>query len=261
MHKLLLLKCLGLLLPFIGSVVFYNVAVSTPPFHPNLECASCHLMGQGANKANAHQLTSSQEALCGQCHRSALELSHPSGFAPGRKLSKEFPLDWKGDMTCSTCHDIHQGKKGLLLGNKKGKAFCLSCHEQRFFDQMADAGVSIQRRGHLSAAENPAIRELDKYSIQCLECHMERGDAPRVMIDARGILRHAGGSVNHPIGADYARARQKSSYRPISQLKASIIMPQGRISCVSCHLGYSKKHGELAIPNTRSALCMECHDI
>ena len=240
--------------------LYLSNAIGNKPFHPNLECAACHLAGQGTNKTNAAQLTSSQQALCGQCHRGALELSHPSGFRPARRLPAAYPLDWKGDMTCSSCHNIHQGKAGLLRGNRQGKALCLSCHNESFFVQMADKGISLQRLGHLSAKLNELERELDTYSIKCLDCHISNGDAPNVKVDVRGVLRHSGG-INHPIGTNYAHARRAGGYKAFSQLRNGIKLPQGKVSCVSCHVGYSKKHGALVMSNDRSALCLECHDL
>lgn len=262
MNKLSLTLRVWLLITVTATAgVYLGVAVSNKPFHPNLECVGCHLAGQGTNKTNASQLTSSQQALCGQCHRGALELSHPSGFTPTRPISRDYPLDWKGDMSCSTCHNVHEGKPGLMRGNLTGKAFCLSCHEQQFFTGMADRGVSIQRRGHLAVADNPVMRDLDAYSIQCLECHMERGEGPQVSLDQRGVLRHSSGSVNHPIGINYHKVASRGLYRPASQLKAGIKLPDGKLSCVSCHTGYSQKHGALVVKNDRSALCLECHNI
>lgn len=250
----------GTIVGVLLAIFYFSNAIGTKPFHPNLECVGCHLAGQGTNAANAMQLTSSQEALCGQCHRGALELSHPSGFRPGRPLPAVYPLDWKGDMTCSSCHSIHAGKAGLIRGDKTGKQFCLSCHDANFFAQMADRGVSVQRLGHLSVKASELSRELDPYSVQCLECHMGNGDAPRVNVDAQGVLRHSGG-VNHPIGSNYERAARSGSYKPFSKLRNGIKLPNGKVSCVSCHVGYSKKHGALVMSNDRSALCMECHDI
>ena len=240
--------------------LFLNNATGQRPFHPRLECAGCHLAGQGTNKSNASQLTTSQEALCGQCHRGALELSHPSGFRPNRKLPATYPLDWKGDMTCSSCHNIHEGKTGLLRGNKIGKQLCLSCHDNNFFVQMADKGISLQRLGHLSVKVSKLKRVLDAYSIQCLDCHMSSGDAPRVTVDEAGVLRHSGG-VNHPIGTNYEQASRSGLYKSFAQLRHGITLPEGRVSCVSCHVGYSKKHGALVMSNDRSALCLECHDL
>ena len=243
------------------STGFYvSQAIGERPFHPNLDCAGCHLAGRGTDQNNASQLTSSQEALCGQCHRGALELSHPSGFQPRRKLPVEYPLDWKGDMTCSSCHNIHQLRSGLIRGDKTGKDLCQACHEPAFFSQMADRGISIQRLGHLSAPIKELKRELDPYSIQCMECHTGSGEAPQVNVDARGVIRHSGG-VNHPVGSDYEKSSTSGLYKPISQLRAGIHLPQGKVSCVSCHVGYSKKHGALVMPNLGSALCLECHDL
>jgi len=244
---------------FIATLYFSN-AVGTKPFHPNLECAGCHLAGQGTTRLNASQLTTSQEALCGQCHRGALELSHPSGFRPNRKLPASYPLDWKGDMTCSSCHNIHEGKAGLIRGDKTGKAMCLSCHQNSFFVEMADRGISLQRIGHLSAKTSQLKRELDAYSVQCLDCHMGNGDGPRINVDTRGVMRHSGG-VNHPIGSNYEKASRTGLYKAYSQLRNGINLPGGKVSCVSCHVGYSKKHGALVMSNKGSALCLECHDL
>lgn len=243
----------------VASLVF-GYAIGNRPFHPNLECAGCHLAGQGTTIQNASQLTSSQEALCGQCHRGAIELSHPSGFRPTRKLPASFPVDWKGDMTCSSCHHIHKETPGLLRGDKQGKDLCMTCHESSFFAQMADKGVSLQRMGHLSASVKEMERELDPYSLKCIECHMSNGDAPQVNVDSRGLLRHTGG-INHPIGSNYEKASRSGLYKAFSQLNAGIKLPKGRVSCVSCHLGYNKKHGALVMSNKGSALCLECHDL
>ncbi|MDH5444208.1 MAG: cytochrome c3 family protein [Gammaproteobacteria bacterium] len=244
----------------LSTSLYVSRVIGERPFHPNLECAGCHLAGQGTTAANASQLTSSQEALCGQCHRGALELSHPSGFRPNRKLPAEYPLDWKGDMTCSSCHNIHDGKAGLIRGDKQGKQFCLTCHDASFFSQMVDKGVSLQRFGHLAARKSDMQRELDTYSIKCMDCHQGSGEAPQVSVDARGVIRHSGG-INHPVGSDYEKASRSGLYKPVSQLRPGIHLPQGKVSCVSCHVGYSKKHGDLVMPNLRSALCLECHDL
>jgi len=255
-----LLSWTGAVASILVATLYFTNAVGTKPFHPNLACISCHLAGQGTTKANAAQLTTGQEALCGQCHRGALELSHPSGFRPKRNLPAAYPLDWKGDMTCSSCHNVHEGKAGLIRGDKIGKEMCLSCHDSSFFVQMADKGVSLHQIGHLSAKTSQLKRELDPYSIQCLDCHMSSGDAPQVQVDSQGVLRHSGG-VNHPVGSDYEKASRSGVYKSISQLRNGINLPGGKVSCVSCHIGYSKKHGALVMSNTGSALCLECHDI
>jgi predicted CXXCH cytochrome family protein len=244
-----------------GASIIVGYASKTRDFHPqHTECQSCHLAAR-ITRENAQQLVESEEKLCGRCHANALQVSHPTGFTPQQKPPAQYPLDWKGDVTCSTCHDVHGQERGLLRGKKRGRAFCLSCHNESFFAGMLDRGTSIQLSGHLARSKAPTSIDLDPYSRQCLSCHADRGDRLDIYVDQRGIVRHTGGSGNHPIGMRYGETKGIGLYRRAADLPAAILLPEGKVSCVSCHVGYSKKHGALVISNKRSALCMECHDI
>lgn len=230
--------------------------------HPrSAACADCHLAGAETTPENAHQLVASQEKLCVECHPKALETSHPTGMPPTGPVPPEYPLDWKGDVTCSTCHQIHGGTPMLIRGGSTGRELCLACHEQTFFTRMSDRGTSIQRRGHLSMSRGDVNSLLDGLSRECMSCHEDNGDAGLVSINRRGVLLHGGGGANHPIGSDYAKAARSGSFRSINQLNKAIFLPEGKMACVSCHVAYSKEHGGLVISNRGSRLCMECHDL
>jgi predicted CXXCH cytochrome family protein len=262
MIKLLVVKHkLLLTIAALFSVAVVSNAFKPRDYHPqNTECGSCHLATE-VTKQNAHQLLNSQERLCLDCHPNALQVSHPSGFVPTRNLPEIYPLDWKGDVTCSTCHEIHGSEHGLLRGKQTGRGFCMSCHDEGFFNSMADKGASIQLTGHIAAAEIPENLDLDPFSMQCLSCHSEGSEGPISRIDARGIVRHGSGSGNHPIGMSYGETRGIGLYRKISELPPGILLPEGKMACVSCHVGYSKQHGALVLSTDRSALCMGCHDV
>lgn len=254
-HKFLILVA------FLFSIAMVSNAIKPRDYHPqNTDCRTCHLATE-VKKENAHQLVNSQERLCINCHANALQVSHPSGFPPTRTLPATYPLDWKGDVTCSTCHEIHGSEHGLLRGKQSGRDFCMSCHNESFFNSMVDKGTSIQLTGHIAATTVPKNLDLDPFSMQCLSCHAENGEGPRSSVDARGIVRHSSGSGNHPIGKIYGQSRGIGLYRKESDLPPGILLPEGKIACVSCHVGYSKKHGALVLSNDRSALCMGCHDI
>lgn len=230
--------------------------------HPrNVACVDCHLAGPDAAPGNAQQLFASQEALCGRCHEHALTVSHPTGFNPRRELPAEYPLDWKGDITCSSCHDLRSRSDAMIRGTRRGRDLCFACHKQRFFSAMADEGASIESTGHLDARTRSADLDLDRYSLQCLGCHSDKSDARSVSLDPRGLVRHGPRSLNHPIGVRYTEAAQFGGYRPASQLKHNVLLPQGKVGCVSCHAGYSRDHGNLVVNNQRSALCFDCHDL
>lgn len=239
--------------------------IPQPHMHPSdAACESCHLAGANVAPDNASLLVTSQEQLCIRCHPDAVQMSHPSGFAPpaGLIIPAEYPLDWKGEVTCSTCHEVHGDVPGKLRGTARGQDMCVACHDQAFFDNMPDNGISLMYQGHLSIQDARGWQGLDQYSIQCLECHGENGDpntdGDPASLAANQIMRH--GSLNHPVGISYGQAALNGSYRPVNKLSNKVVLPNGVISCISCHEGYSMNHGKLVIAKTKSALCRECHE-
>ncbi len=224
-----------------------------------MPCEGCHLAGKDVTPEQAHLLIASQEKLCGSCHAKAIQVSHPSGFAPRNRPPAEYPLDWKGDLTCSTCHEVHGKAPGLMRGSKRRRELCLACHDAKFFNRMKDQGASMMASGHLATDAALAAAGVDSYSIQCMDCHESHGDSNAPSIDRNMIMRHNG--VNHPIAVKYAEAARAGGYRPVELVMRRILLPNGRISCISCHDGYNSAHGKLATPTIGSALCFECHDL
>ena len=128
---------------------------------------------------------------------------------------------------------------------------------------MKDGGISIQQSGHLAAGPSLSDKfELDRYSLQCMGCHESQYDASRVEVGRNGIIRHRSGSANHPIGRRYptsANAINNSELRPKYLLSKEIWLPDGKLSCVSCHQAYDKEHGKVVLSGQRGNLCQECH--
>lgn len=230
--------------------------------HPNATaCGACHLAGTDIEQSQAGRLVASQELLCVKCHARAVEVSHPSGFAPRRSLPAEYPLDWKGDLTCSTCHLTHGREPGLLRGKKRAKAFCLGCHDATFFNTMKDEGSSLVISGHLDIGRGRGTIDIDAHSLHCLGCHVGNHSAGgSVSLGRNGVLRHSSGSSPHPIGRSYRDASRRGGFHPEQQLaQKKIMLSDGKISCVSCHEAYKKDHGKLVVSLDRSGLCLSCH--
>jgi predicted CXXCH cytochrome family protein len=107
---------------------------------------------------------------------------------------------------------------------------------------------------------------VDDYSLHCLSCHSDGAGGFLVEVDMSGNVRHNGSTrVAHPIGVDYGVAMERgidrgSLFRSVAALNEKVLLPNGMVSCVSCHEGYSEKHGALVISNAGSRLCLECHD-
>lgn len=260
------IKGLLAIVTLVGLAQFDVKIVDAADTHPlGAECADCHLAGNATTAENAHELLRDQESLCSGCHQDALTVAHPSGFAPGRAISQEYPLDWKGDITCSTCHLVHGGNRGLIRGKKYGRELCLSCHELSFFTRMADTGLSIQQVGHLKTTPDGLTVPIDDYSMHCLSCHSDGAGGFLVEVDMSGNVRHGGSRVAHPVGVEYNVAllrgnERKSRFNAAAGLDKKVLLPNGMVSCVSCHQGYSDQHGELVMSNAGSRLCLECHN-
>lgn len=131
---------------------------------------------------------------------------------------------------------------------------------RRFALALAALALAWATATPTTAADTPPL--LDSDSITCLECHPGNGSAPAAPATAlRGRAAGAAAArANHPIGVRYADATSFGGYRPVATLPAAIRLPDGRLGCTSCHLPEGGRHGELALANTRSALCVACHD-
>ena len=230
--------------------------------HPGgVDCGVCHLAGERVEPSRANRLVASQESLCIVCHKRATELSHPSGFVPRRTLPAQYPLDWKGELTCSTCHLTHGREAGRLRGRRHAREFCLSCHDRGFFSGMKDAGSSLVISGHLDIARARTTLDIDRHSLHCLGCHADNhAGGGTVSVSRAGVMRHSSGSAPHPIGVRYSDASSKGGLRPEFELtQRKILLSDGRVSCISCHEAYKKEPGKLVLPLARSALCLACH--
>lgn len=255
-----IIACVGTLILCVMGLLY--AALGGRPAHPSgSRCDSCHLTGSDIEPEQASKLLASQEQLCVKCHERAVQLSHPSGFVPRRSLPAEFPLDWKGDLTCSTCHVTHGREPGLLRGKKRGREFCLGCHDAAFFRNMKDAGTSLVISGHLDIGRGRDTIDIDAHSLHCLGCHVGGHSAGgSVSVSRMGVLRHASGTAPHPIGRSYRDASLRGGFQPEQQLaQKKIILSNGRISCISCHEAYKKDHGKLVVSLERSGLCLSCH--
>jgi predicted CXXCH cytochrome family protein len=226
-------------------------------------CAECHLSGEKVPPEQASQLIATQEVLCGRCHKGALRLGHPTGFMPSHALPAEYPTDWKGELTCSTCHEPHGLEPGLLRGARRAREFCLSCHDMGFFTGMKDDGTSIVTSGHLGAGRGLRRLDVDAYSLHCLGCHAGGDAAMGGAVTVRaGVVQHSSGSAPHPIGRIYRDAARKGAFHPPEKVdQEHILLPDGKVSCVSCHEAYKAEHGKLVMSNHRSALCLSCHNM
>ncbi len=95
-------------------------------------CSNCHVAVDANGdvpSVGAEVLYETQEVLCIRCHAGAMQGAHPSGVIPSFTTPPEYPLDFKGEMTCSTCHVMHLLGHATKRVPAAGFDDCLMCHQ------------------------------------------------------------------------------------------------------------------------------------
>jgi predicted CXXCH cytochrome family protein len=238
------------------------------------ECRSCHMTDASGN-IEKDMLTESLVTLCERCHAKILSEGylHPINVRPRNvRVPAGFPLSRYGEITCSTCHDIHSSyftpygtPSHFLRQYETGSKFCEACH----------SGSSL-KIGHAEAIEEAHFQTkyveisssqlIDPISRKCISCH-DGAYASSVSIRA-GMWSHSSELISnddgdHPIGTDYESARisrgKKTDLRPIDLVDPRIQFFDGKIGCGSCHDPYSSTENNLVMSDRNSQLCLSCH--
>jgi predicted CXXCH cytochrome family protein len=282
------LKVILFLVVVYGVGWWLYVAVSDG-LNPHLEqtsaCNECHLRDPvqiTSKEGGTNLFLADIETLCLRCHKTmTLSMSHPIGMKPSFPLPLDMYLDWKGEITCTTCHYMHDNADGgahgngndkYLRRNSTGKDFCLECHRQGFLSQKGLSHALATGTAHsrqFSEFDNGEM--LGASSTECLSCHdgSIASDGGTMSLDGNkrssGVWEHQGrgyeGASSHPIGIDYNEAyrRNPREITEIALLPQTILLPDGKVECVSCHNLFTSNESLLSVTNFGSRLCLTCH--
>jgi predicted CXXCH cytochrome family protein len=197
--------------------------------------------------------------------------NHPVNVRPSTAISipTGWPLAANGTITCITCHEgfptAERFGAGTLRGDANSAAFCVSCHTERGPKTGAGMHWRAVSQAH-PGSETAESRGLAGAAIShsCLECHdgVSASDAGHETTDGRSGGFVGDRSRNHPVGVHYPPSGTRGvevPLRPASLLPKSIRLPDGKVSCVSCHDVYGRGEHKLTVPIEGSRLCMTCH--
>lgn len=184
------------------------------------------ILGQTAVALTDHSMTDVMNK-CRSCHRRALPTHAMS-------LPEKMPEGWQrgrtGKMICITCHDCTSGICTLQKGTT---GLCKSCHD------CTKGMACVLGVAHLGNAIKQGSRRGD-----CLSCHdgtIGKNVAPGIM-------------GAHKVNVYYIKKKGYNS-RPDRR----ILLPNGKVTCISCHDPYKNERTRLVMANERSSLCLSCH--
>jgi predicted CXXCH cytochrome family protein len=202
--------------------------------------------------------------------------NHPVGVAPSSTI--RIPVDWPlgvdGTITCLTCHyqlpamngSSDSRLRGTGSADQGAREFCAKCHAATDGRGAAAMHWLAVRVAHIKRDERGSDGRdglLDAESRRCLSCHdgvtapestNPTGSSPRRFWDVRR---------NHPVGVSYSgrkRGKSETLLRSSQLLPERIRLPNGRVSCVSCHNLYETGRYRLSVSMGASQLCLTCHD-
>ncbi len=236
------------------------------------KCLDCHITEPTAAEQRL-TLRKDITLLCIECHRQDDGLTHPVDIKPSMDVPDYLPLDWRGMVTCVTCHEVHNPGFGPdhMRTSMRGQGFCMVCHDGLESKKMHGvSGVSAHMGGDVKLANassyslfGQGLVHLDEMSIKCMSCHDAIFGASATS-ENMDILRSRHSNVTgltHPVGVSYAEAKRKyrGAYRDLSDLPPQIKLYGGMVGCGTCHSPYSGTHSQLVMDNYGSNLCLACH--
>jgi len=243
-----------------------------------LGCTLAALLAGGPQSAVAAGGRPEDRSLADRLRLGPGVANHPVGVVPSAaiRVPGGWPLGPGGSLTCLTCHvqlPSLEAAAGVRLRavdyEAGGLEFCRNCHG-------AVSGEASAKGQHWLAVGRAHVMDnaeplrwsgsVDSQSRRCLECH----DGVNAVDGASTTARNRGpGSVgdprrNHPVGVPYpphAKRGGAERFRPAARLPISIRLPEGKVSCVSCHDLYALDRNRLTVPIEGSTLCFSCHDM
>jgi predicted CXXCH cytochrome family protein len=202
-------------------------------------------------------------------------MNHPVRVVPSELVSvpEEWPLSADGTITCLTCHSQLPSLRGdgeyhLRSTRRAGGQieFCQNCHSCDGPRTAASMHWTVAQVAHVSPAGAGATRSrgLDAPSRRCLECHDGVNASESTNPTGASPKRAWDEQRNHPVGIRYpdvgrdGGGRQLRSTRSLPQ---HVRLPDGKVSCISCHNLYAGRPGLLSVPIEESQLCFTCHNM
>jgi DmsE family decaheme c-type cytochrome len=185
-------------------------------------CESCHGPGQAHAESGDPALIRDfkklkgpdASAACLSCHERGEQSAWHGSMHDGRNLS------------CLTCHSIHQGADPhpKLLAKESEFATCGGCHLKR--------KASLMRSGHMPMREG---------QMTCSSCHNPHGSA------GPSLLKQM--SVNENCYSCHAEKQAPMLWEH----------PPVKENCLTCHDPHGSLHPRLLLAK-QPRLCQQCHD-
>ena len=194
----------------------------------------------------------------------AVAASHP-GIVDPQSVPRTLPLDAKGEMQCTTCHNAHESRrtKFLRMDNASG-AMCQVCHRPAYWNNASHATSPATWKG-AGTRPWPADAAPTVAANGCRSCHRTHsaGHGARLLSWAQEPdncnVCHGGTVAQKNVAAEFANAA-KFSRHPVDALQwthdpleNAASMPS-HVTCADCHNPHAATNKPAVPPAVPGAL-------
>jgi predicted CXXCH cytochrome family protein len=197
-------------------------------------------------------------------YNGALAASHP-GLVDPASLPKTLPLDQKGELQCTTCHNAHESRREKFLRmDNAGGAICQACHRPPYWNLSSHAISPATWKGS-GVKPWPADGALTVAGNACRNCHQTHsaGHGARLLTWSQEPdncnVCHGGSVARKDVAGEFANGA-KFSRHPIEvsqwthdPVESAASMPR-HVACADCHNPHAATSKPAVPPGVSGAL-------
>jgi predicted CXXCH cytochrome family protein len=219
----LFLPMIGHFVPGFGELLRHTPLPSTESWNPGTLDASHHFFGADCVKCHQHAFLTVRDNACMACHANTPAHADPA----------KFNLPQLGDAQCRSCHQDHQGVRGLI---RRDQRLCADCHaDLKSRTKNASAFEDVRDFGNAHP----------EFKIDLPAWDASGNFAPKRVTFAPELQENSGLKFNH-----------------LKHLKPDgLNAPKGHrvLQCANCHI--PEAGGAKMRPVNFEAMCHDCHSL
>jgi DmsE family decaheme c-type cytochrome len=241
-----------------GSFAWLRVAhADTPPPVDSAACLSCHESDAHAMAGTAHDTVGKSVVACTSCHTHV----DPAHFDTPEDHPAPNPEHLRADSVVALCTTCHAHPHTLNLAERDphqdADMSCLSCH--RIHDNK-HAGLLIEEQTKLCYSCHPSVRgdfarssrhPVEDGVVKCSDCHMAVAQSKK---------QHTGSGPGETCVTCHAMFQGPFPF----EHQAAVEYSTEDGGCLNCHEPHGSAHPSLLKRSYDApdfALCMQCHSI
>lgn len=209
--------------PGLNKILHYSPLPSTAFWNPGEIDAAHQFFAEDCTRCHQHAFLMVRDNVCTSCHVNTKAHADPA----------KFNIPALGDARCGTCHQDHNGTRGMVSTDQH---LCADCH----------ANLKVRTKGASQIVDVSDFGTMHpQFHVSLPGWSAGEKFTPKSMLWANGLKENSGLKFNH------------AKHLKVDGLNT----PNGRksLTCANCH--QADAAGEAMKPIAFETMCHECHQL